>query len=341
MVLIRAADAEHGLLFPQLEKLTIQFPDADAFGPGHATVYFDDTDLGELSDLALDNDDMADLVLTTLADPAYPKPLIRALSILHLPPVHSYAFGTEGLDFILSRVETFELSVFGEVDKLTRCWSSNGQVNYLNFFDDFPSGIFDRLCSVKSLKFHGSPHAPLGFKGTPYEGLGAALPDALTRQVSRMPHLEELELSNIVVGPELEVLFHDYSRVRRRKPLSLTLNNVCAEASSKYTWARFFNRLVERPVVVNRFEMSLRGGSIEPIKHEGRDIVSPMAKVSADAQALLDSNAANRIFSYTGLEDRIFVDCNYTNAQGVYKGEDQAAYNRFMETVKATAAASQ
>ncbi|KLU82765.1 hypothetical protein MAPG_01834 [Magnaporthiopsis poae ATCC 64411] len=339
LALIRAGNADGGLLFPHLEEMIIQFPDSDAFGSDHASVYFDDEDLGELKDLALDNDDMADVVLTTLADPAYPKPLIKALSILHLPPVHSYAFGSKGLDSILSRVQTFELSVFGEVDKPTRCWSSNGQVDYLNYFNDFPSGIFDRLSSVKSLKFHGSPHAPLGFKGTPDEGLGAALPDALTSQLSRMPFLEELELSNIVVGPELEALFKDYSRVRRRKPLSLRLINVCAEASSEYTWARLFKLLVERPVVVNRFEMSIRGGSIEPVMHEG-DVVSAMAKVSADAQALLDSNAANRAFSYAVSDDRIFVDCHFTNAEGVTKGEDQAAYNTFMETVKAAAAAS-
>ncbi|KAL8367126.1 hypothetical protein RB595_008886 [Gaeumannomyces hyphopodioides] len=338
--LIRIGSPQDRTLFPSLEKLVIQFPDTTAFGPHHTTLYFDAPDRERLRRLSLANDYMVDLVLGTLADPDYPTPYIKALSILHLPPIVSLQIGTHELNLVLSRVESFELSVFGEKAE-GGYETSNGQSDYYDFFGHFPSGIFDQLSSVKSLKFRASHHAPLGFQEIDYYGrpYGVALPDALSRQVFHMSFLEELELSNVVVGPQLEALFYCYSMAPRKKPLSLRLVNVCANAATNYTWARFFNRLVELRVAIHRFEMSARGGSIEAIKHEG-DLVSAMANISADAKALLASNPAFRVFPYGCGEKGVVSDSNATTARNLIKGEDQAAYGRFMATVQVAAAAA-
>ncbi|KAL8362946.1 hypothetical protein RB601_008959 [Gaeumannomyces tritici] len=213
LTLIRISNPQDGTRFPGLEKLVIQFPDTVAFGPHHESLYFGrNRHKDGLERLSRANDHMVDLVLGTLADPEHPTPHVKALSILHLPPVVISEIGRYELNLVLSRVDSFELSVFGE-----ECILS--QDNYRNFFNHFPSGIFDQLSSVKNLKFHGSPHAPLGILDSNYEGLEQTppLPDALARSVFHLPFLEELELSNVAVGQQLENLFYNYSRDPRKK----------------------------------------------------------------------------------------------------------------------------
>ncbi|KAL8357236.1 hypothetical protein RB598_002191 [Gaeumannomyces tritici] len=310
LTLIRISSPQDGTRFPGLEKLVIQFPDTVAFGPHHESLYFGRN---------RHKDGL--------------ERLPYRFSI-YLPPVVISEIGRYELNLVLSRVDSFELSVFGE-----ECILS--QDNYRNFFNHFPSGIFDQLSSVKSLKFHGSPHAPLGILDSNYEGLEQTppLPDALARSVFHMPFLEKLELSNVAVGQQLENLFYNYSKDPRKKALSLRLANVCADAASTYTWARFFSRLVELRVVIHRFELVAKGDSTEALKRDDYTQYK-VAEFFTDANALLASNPSLRVFPYVHGYYGIVSVHDATTARRLIEGEDQAAYDAFMATVKVAAAAA-
>ncbi|EJT77287.1 hypothetical protein GGTG_07199 [Gaeumannomyces tritici R3-111a-1] len=318
LTLIRISSPQDGTRFPGLEKLVIQFPDTVAFGPHHESLYFGrNRHKDGLERLSRANDHMVDLVLGTLADPEHPTPHVKALSILHLPPVVISEIGRYELNLVLSRVDSFKLSIFGE-----ECILS--QDNYRNFFNHFPSGIFDQLSSVKSLKFHGSPHAPLGILDSNYEGLEQTppLPDALARSVFHMPFLEKLELSNVAIGQQLENLFYNYSKDPRKKALSLRPANVCADAASAYTWARFFSRLVELRVVIHRFELVAKGDSTEALKRD-------------------DYTQYKVAEFFTNFSPTPTPSWRRTpRSRRLIEGEDQAAYDAFMATVKVAAAAA-
>ncbi|KAL8419213.1 hypothetical protein RB594_002432 [Gaeumannomyces avenae] len=151
-----------------------------------------------------------------------------------------------------------------------------------------------------------------------------------------MPFLEELELSNVAVGQQLENLLYNYSKDPRKKALSLRLVNVCADATSAYTWARFFSRLVELRVVIHRFEL---GDSTKAFKRHGYTRYE-VAELFADANALLASNPSLRVFPYVIGFYGVVGDNDTMTAGRLIEGEDQAAYDAFMATVKLAAAAA-
>ena len=207
--------------------------------------------------------------------------------------------------------------------------------------------LFDHLSNTISLKFQAYRYAPIGLGPGHTNIFNSPLPF----KPNSMSTLEELELHNIFIGPELLAFLEQHKRIR-----ILVLKN--AFAGSRYTWSphnvswqQFFDRLVTFKLNLDKFILEVRACfSIWEQWPEYPESAlywwyhsSDWTQTSQQLRPRVERiRAALKLDPHRPLFPYAFSQNGHSrhqqdyaqNCQSFELGEDQAAYDRFMESLK-------
>ncbi|KAL8408603.1 hypothetical protein RB594_007154 [Gaeumannomyces avenae] len=331
------------LPLPRLDRIVLEFPSTfevelkdggkRAYGQGKC-LYFDCYDHEAP---VIRNNALVDAVMEALArrgDAAATTKPITSLKLANFPPRECPSLSTDEWRRFLSRMQDFDLSLYGDGGEPNELFVTNNQVAYLNLKDRLGDLILNRLPQARRLRFYGSQYAPLGahFERT----------EDLPWDPTTAPLLQELELGYIFVGSELASLLQKPGKNAAKRPLSVTLTNADAHGSPDWedeteciTWARFFDVLVEQGARFSVFNVTpTRTGFDDYEESDWQTVENPTP--TEDAIACREKLAANPglpVFTYGRVTDKYadwWPDLEET-MRSFLAGHDQAAYERFME----------
>ncbi|KAL8403883.1 hypothetical protein RB594_008943 [Gaeumannomyces avenae] len=314
-------------LAPSLRRLAVKFPDAHAFrrhlGRSDVSIYMTLDDNGA-PEFARDNNTMVDQVLGALAHTTHPVGGATRLALLNLPPHRSPVFATHQWRRLLGRVRDLELSVFGE--QRTFEMTSNGDADYRAVVAGLADGVFRHLAAVETLRFCGSVHAPLGYKG------GAPLPLVAVG----MPRLRYLTLGNVCAGDQLLGFLKEHEQASGYLR-SLGLAYATADSEGP-RWSDFFVRLILMKIQIIGFGVTRRSPYIPEFidDAESHGGGGPPAAREISVERLMQ---ALSVWPSAGVRGEFggWVEDRSRNLQSGEDGLDEAAYEEFMDMVDATA----
>ena len=235
-------------------------------------------------------------------------------------------FSTDAFHNMLSRLQSFHLSLLGNISEIT--------LNIHNVFNGFSDCLgpwfLNHLSSVEKLVLEPGSAAPLGRAGQEF-GQNISLRDA------RMPNLAEMEFQNLFICEELVDFF-----VRHADTLeSVTLEHCYAFDSSTTCWKDLFAALVKAsPSRLTTFciiEICDKHDRLNlDNQHEQSDPDS-LARVRAKLESEPDAIAFP--YGYTYYDDRDVYEDYSVNQARFLQGDDCRAYRELRAIIDANSRA--
>lgn len=311
-----------GDLFPRLQAVTVRFRITDR----HANFYYRAPAPMPGRDRAWVFPMMEDVVRAVVKALCRNTRITR-LVLLNYPPFDPLELldtpeEVAGWKSLLGRLLQFSVTFFRHsIDHPIPANSHDA-----GFLDRTPAAFFDHLGSVRMLAVYHSTCQPLALR--PSES--SSSPPVHFRR-DRMPHLEELRISDVLLGPELTRCLADLAT----RPLRLIMKRfqatVAEDAPPGCTWKDFFDGLVGRPALIYSFIMDLGAQQLywtDPAGNLTEDSVAAFRKMALQPGLLVFPYSYH--FSYM----RFWPDMPSTVA-AFLEGEDEDAYRRFHAMVSA------
>ncbi|KAG6995744.1 hypothetical protein G7Y79_00042g078490 [Physcia stellaris] len=251
---------------------------------------------------------------------------VKSLIIKKLAPIKVSTFDNPAFHSWLGQFESFNLSIYGQVDGAG--WRINRNWCYLRMMSRLDGYFFNHLTSVTDLVVKAPSEGPLGLEGINHISLGV--------YKDQMPALKNLHLDYIFISPELIDFFLGHDKTLE----SLSMRNCSADlgTSNGIPWYRFFDTLHDANLTKLR-NLEILPKNAPLIDESGYRTVEDDENLPAEvkeARRALEDDPARRSFMYTRLEDvwgflRMVEEENLAAFQS---GRDQASYDRLMEKIK-------
>ena len=248
--------------------------------------------------------------------------IAKDLTALHEIKVHSFLRG----------IESFYLSIKGGDNGAG--WEVNKAEGYMSIMEQLDEIFFDRMLNLTHLTVVAPDSGPLGLEGVSH------IPLPLSKH--QMPHLTDLHLHTMFIGPEIISFLSGHKGVLEE----LKLTNCFASppefnsmAENGVTWAKFFTRI--RAIEMQRLRSFELSPNLAPLTRRDR---YPGSHEEGDGETnetrqirkTLKEDPNRRIFAYATLDDKygmLFED-EKGNVESFLDGDDQRAYDALMQDVE-------
>ena len=318
--------------FPSLETLSIEFPyhfaDYDEWDEGLDLCAEEESD----EDVKTAESEIAWRALMARTYTALIQNKgtnLKSLEIKKLGPMKVSTFNDPAFHQFLGQIERFTLSIYGEDNGAG--WQINKVEHYIALMSKLDTYFFNHLTSCTYLTLEAPEEGPLGLEGMNH------IPLALKKD--QMPVLKTIYLKYVLVGQELIDFLAGHSKTLE----TLTLRQCSAEpeglADNGITWKTFFDGLYEAEFE-KLYQLSLLYNTIPLTSEECNGKAEDEEKVSAEvkkARQILKDDSNRRLFPYISIDDKygMIFELEGENLASFRKGEDQAAYDRLMCSVRA------
>ncbi|KAL8389019.1 hypothetical protein RB595_008857 [Gaeumannomyces hyphopodioides] len=327
VALLRGRDRKGApLLLPSLERLALEFPES------HLTTYgmYHDTSKGKPQlqrNNALVNAILKALAMRGRADlPVELRP-ITSLKLGNFPLHPSPVFASDDWRRFAGQVEDLEISIYGDDNNEI---STIFQDLHFKFMQYLNETIMKVWLSVRKVRFRAHSTAPASAWSWDFP-----TQDMLLWEPSFMPRLENIEIENVFVTRQL---LNFLIALRRARPVSLTLLEARGYWNRKHntphqiSWADFFDSLAEIDLGFSDFTLKTVGLTMDK-DHSPSICRFQVLERSAAARSKLASSPGLPIFPYfqIGELDGFICESGETTVEEFLRGEDQVAYERFVD----------
>ncbi len=269
---------------------------------------------------------------------------LKNLEIRELMPMKISTFTNPAFGAFLSRLERFNLLIYGE--EYNKYDTRRSNACYASMMAKLDEYFFNHLTSATAFALKASEHCPLGLKGNRGSYIPVAFYDC------QMPLLQELDLEYIFVCPELMYFLLDHVPTIEHLSMYNCSSSIGGFAENEMHWCQFFDALTDaNPERLSHLQITDKNKDARfgiPLTAEevyDDDEIRPECYPNEpheeieEAFGILEAEHDQRLFAHTYFEIKYgtLLHDLAENLASFQRGEDQASYERLMRIVNANA----
>lgn len=257
---------------------------------------------------------------------------LKALEIRQLVPKRVSTFSSQPFRDLLSHVERFRLSIYGQDNGAA--WNINKGKEYCSLMSELDELFLDHLKSVIDVAIEAPAEGPLGLEGMSH------VPLALKQQ--QMPSIKSLRLDYIFICPELVSFVLSHSKTLEHLSLVDCYAGIEGLAENGICWQEFFDSLCNAnlgklsQIEVSPADQPLSDSEVYPTLAKDEEVPEEVH----EAREILERDPSRRLFGYASLDDKygMIFENDEENLASFQRGEDQASYDCLLRKIDANKA---
>ncbi|KAK4692312.1 hypothetical protein P7C71_g4862, partial [Lecanoromycetidae sp. Uapishka_2] len=259
---------------------------------------------------------------------------LKTLEVRQLVPKKVSIWKSQTFHDLLSRVERFRLSIYGEDNGAG--WKINKIEDYCSIMSKLDEFFFDHLKSVTHLIIEAPAEGPIGLEGMNH------IPLALKKE--QMPLLKSLHLELIFICPELVSFLLSHSKTLEHLSLTNCYAGIGGLAENGIHWEELLDPLCDadlkklRQIHILPEDLPLSEGEVYPHLVKDEEVSDEVR----EARRILEADPGRRLFGHAMLDDKygMILQNEWENLASFQQGEDQRSYDRLVRKVNANNAQS-